>query len=97
MEWPAWRRKGTGASQSGNEIPWLGPAQCGRGLAALAARAGLFSLDWQAQNERFSERYRVVAIDLRGHGQSMQEGPLTCPPWRRMWPAGSTNSPSLPG
>jgi pimeloyl-ACP methyl ester carboxylesterase len=37
------------------------------------------SLDWQAQIERFSERYRVVAIDLRGHGQSMQEGPFDVP------------------
>ncbi len=37
---------------------------------------GSSSLDWQAQIERFSEHYRVVALDLRGHGQSMQEGPF---------------------
>ena len=51
--------------------PWLGPAQCGEGpLLLLLHGLGSSSLDWQAQNERFSERYRVVAIDLRGHGQS---------------------------
>ena len=37
------------------------------------------ALDWQAQIERFSEHYRVVAMDLRGHGQSMQEGPFDVP------------------
>ena len=40
---------------------------------------GSSSLDWQAQIEHFSQHYRVVALDLRGHGQSMQEGPFDVP------------------
>ena len=48
-------------------------------LLLLLHGLGSSSLDWQAQIERFSERYRVVAIDLRGHGQSMQEGPFDVP------------------
>ncbi|MGL6632879.1 alpha/beta fold hydrolase [Aeromonas veronii] len=45
-------------------------------LLLLLHGLGSSSLDWQAQIERFSEHYRVVALDLRGHGQSMQEGPF---------------------
>lgn len=45
-------------------------------LLLLLHGLGSSSLDWQAQIERFSEQYRVVALDLRGHGQSMQEGPF---------------------
>ncbi|MFB2863294.1 alpha/beta fold hydrolase [Aeromonas sp. MdU4] len=45
-------------------------------LLLLLHGLGSSSLDWQAQLERFSEHYRVVALDLRGHGQSMQEGPF---------------------
>ncbi len=54
------------------------PLRCaGEGpLLLLLHGLGSSSLDWQAQIERFSEHYRVVALDLRGHGQSMQEGPF---------------------
>ena len=45
-------------------------------LLLLLHGLGSSSLDWQAQIERFSEHYRGVALDLRGHGQSMQEGPF---------------------
>ena len=45
-------------------------------LLLLLHGLGSSSLDWQAQIERFSEHYRVVALDLRGHGQSLQEGPF---------------------
>lgn len=45
-------------------------------LLLLLHGLGSSSLDWQAQLEHFSEHYRVVAIDLRGHGQSLQEGPF---------------------
>ena len=48
----------------------------GGALLLLLHGLGSSSLDWQAQIERFSEHYRVVALDLRGHGQSMQEGPF---------------------
>ncbi|MCH7370624.1 MULTISPECIES: alpha/beta fold hydrolase [Aeromonas] len=48
-------------------------------LLLLLHGLGSSSLDWQAQIERFSEHYRVVALDLRGHGQSMQEGPFDVP------------------
>lgn len=37
---------------------------------------GSSSLDWQAQLEYFSSRYRAVALDLRGHGLSRLDGPL---------------------
>ncbi|PJG59767.1 alpha/beta hydrolase [Aeromonas cavernicola] len=45
-------------------------------LLVLLHGLGSSSLDWQAQIEYFSEHYRVVALDLRGHGQSSQEGPF---------------------
>ena len=45
-------------------------------LLLLLHGLGSSSLDWQAQIEHFSQHYRVVALDLRGHGQSMQEGPF---------------------
>ncbi|MGB6189737.1 MAG: alpha/beta hydrolase [Aeromonas molluscorum] len=45
-------------------------------LLLLLHGLGSSSLDWQAQLEHFSDDYRVVAIDLRGHGQSLQEGPF---------------------
>lgn len=37
------------------------------------------SLDWQAQLEYFSSYYRVVALDLPGHGQSKALGALAMP------------------
>lgn len=48
-------------------------------LLLLLHGLGSSSLDWQAQIEHFSQHYRVVALDLRGHGQSMQEGPFDVP------------------
>lgn len=45
-------------------------------LLLLLHGLGSSSLDWQAQLEHFAEHYRVVAPDLRGHGQSLQEGPF---------------------
>lgn len=48
-------------------------------LLLLLHGLGSSSLDWQAQLEHFSQHYRVVALDLRGHGQSMQEGPFDVP------------------
>lgn len=45
-------------------------------LLLLLHGLGSSSLDWQAQMDRFCEHYRVVALDLRGHGQSIQEGPF---------------------
>ncbi|MFM4704430.1 alpha/beta fold hydrolase [Aeromonas bivalvium] len=48
-------------------------------LLLLLHGLGSSSLDWQAQIEHFSHGYRVVALDLRGHGQSRQEGPFDVP------------------
>ncbi len=37
-------------------------------------------IDWEPQIAHFSKRYRVIAIDLRGHGKSKaQAGPFTVP------------------
>ncbi|SIQ15281.1 Pimeloyl-ACP methyl ester carboxylesterase [Aeromonas sp. RU39B] len=40
---------------------------------------GSSSLDWQAQLEYFSSHYRAVALDLRGHGLSLRDGPFDVP------------------
>ncbi|WP_421290983.1 alpha/beta fold hydrolase [Aeromonas taiwanensis] len=48
-------------------------------LLVLLHGLGSSSLDWQAQIEHFCDHYRVVALDLRGHGKSLQEGPFDVP------------------
>ncbi|MCL7454775.1 MAG: alpha/beta hydrolase [Anaerolineae bacterium] len=41
---------------------------------------GSSARDWQYQIEPFSQRYRVVALDVRGHGQSAKPpGPYSIP------------------
>lgn len=43
----------------------------GRGVPLLLIHGlGGSSMDWEAQTAEFSKRYRVLAPDLRGHGQS---------------------------
>jgi 3-oxoadipate enol-lactonase len=47
------------------ELPALGTIVCVHGAGGQAEQ-------WKCQIEHFSRRYRVVAADLRGHGQSEQ-------------------------
>jgi 3-oxoadipate enol-lactonase len=45
---------------------------CGTGPATVLLLHGLgsSSADWELQLPRFAERYRVITLDLRGHGRS---------------------------
>ena len=40
---------------------------------------GSSALDWEHQIDALTARYRVLAVDLRGHGRSPRRGPITMP------------------
>ena len=54
-------------------------SECGDGPPLVLVHGlGSSGRDWAAQVERFADRYRVLRIDLRGHGRSERaEGPYS--------------------
>jgi len=55
--------------------------ECGRGRPLLLLHGlGSSVRDWDLQMPAFSQRYRVVAVDMRGHGHSSKpKGPYSLP------------------
>lgn len=48
-------------------------------LVVLVHGLGSTLRDWDYQVPALAERYRVLAMDLRGHGASTRQGPITIP------------------
>ena len=61
----------------GIKLHYLEWGECGKPELLLVHGWTNFSVSWSAVAEHFHERYRIIAPDLRGHGESTSRRPVT--------------------